>query len=71
MKQYERTCQGVSAGAYSSREAAQKRIERARSLPGFTDEPHCFFIEEAVIDEDQWTEGYVTELWQCFQRPPQ
>ncbi|MFE2706521.1 hypothetical protein ACFXI6_45810 [Streptomyces mirabilis] len=48
-------------GAYSSREAAQKRIERARSLPGFTDEPNCFYIEEAVIDEDQWTEGYVTE----------
>ncbi|MFI0962514.1 hypothetical protein ACH4S8_14095 [Streptomyces sp. NPDC021080] len=47
-------------GVYSSRERAQERIERARTLPGFADEPNCFYIEEAVIDEDQWTEGYVT-----------
>ena len=48
-------------GTYSSRDAAQRRIERARLLPGFADEPNCFYIEEAVIDEDLWTEGYVTE----------
>ncbi|WP_392960332.1 hypothetical protein [Streptomyces sp. LN245] len=47
-------------GVYSSRELAQERIERARTLPGFADEPNCFSIEEAVINEDQWTEGYVT-----------
>ncbi|MEU6391011.1 hypothetical protein [Streptomyces sp. NPDC046939] len=48
-------------GAYSSREAAEGRVERARRLPGFADEPACFYIEEAVLDEDQWTEGFVTE----------
>ncbi|MFF4054268.1 hypothetical protein ACFYZ8_19095 [Streptomyces sp. NPDC001668] len=48
-------------GTYSSRERAQERIERARTLPGFADEPNCFYIEEAVIDEDHWTEGYISE----------
>ncbi|MEV6805286.1 hypothetical protein [Streptomyces sp. NPDC051132] len=48
-------------GTCSSRELAQKRMKRARSLTGFADEPDCFHIEEAVIDEDHWTEGYTTE----------
>lgn len=48
-------------GTYSSREAAQARIERARTLPGFSEEPDCFYIEESVVDEDNWTEGYVTD----------
>ncbi|MFD5073682.1 hypothetical protein [Streptomyces sp. NPDC058371] len=46
-------------GTYSSREAARERIERARRLPGFADEPDCFYIQESVLDEDEWTEGYV------------
>ncbi|MEU0071890.1 hypothetical protein ABZ027_20425 [Streptomyces sp. NPDC006332] len=46
-------------GTYSSREAALMRIERARRLPGFADEPDCFSIQESVLDEDEWTEGYV------------
>jgi hypothetical protein len=60
---------GSAIGARSPRTAdrgararfIEGNIEQARSLPGFTDEPNCFSIEEAVIDEDQWTEGYVTE----------
>lgn len=48
-------------GTYSSREAALGRIGRARQLPGFRDEPECFYVEEFVVDEDQWTEGYVTD----------
>ena len=46
-------------GIYSSRELAQERMARARSLPGFRDEPDCFYIEEAAVDEDEWTDGYV------------
>jgi len=46
-------------GIYSSRELAQERIARARNLPGFRDEPNCFYIGEATIDEDEWTDGYV------------
>ncbi|MFD5115691.1 hypothetical protein ACFWNG_25815 [Streptomyces sp. NPDC058391] len=46
-------------GTYSSREAARRRIERARQLPGFADEPNCFYIQDSVLDEDEWTSGYV------------
>ncbi|OEJ95843.1 hypothetical protein [Streptomyces thermolilacinus] len=48
-------------GTYSSGEAARARIGRARELPGFRDEPMCFYVEECVVDEDQWAEGYVTD----------
>jgi hypothetical protein len=48
-------------GTYSSREAARARIERARQLPGFSDEPDCFYVEESEVDKDEWTEGYVTD----------
>ena len=47
-------------GIYSSRELAQERMAHARVLPGFRDEPDCFYIEEAALDEDEWTTGYVT-----------
>jgi hypothetical protein len=47
-------------GVYSSREAATRRIEAARTLPGFRDEPRCFYISSNEVDEDQWTEGYFT-----------
>ena len=40
-------------GTYSSREAAQNRIERARKLPGFREEPNCFHVDEYVVDEDE------------------
>jgi hypothetical protein len=48
-------------GTYSSRDAARARIERARQLPGFSDEPDCFYVEEFAMDKDEWTEGYVTD----------
>ncbi|SEF03137.1 hypothetical protein SAMN05216489_09767 [Streptomyces sp. 3213] len=47
-------------GVYSTRELAHERITQAKLLPGFRDEPDCFYIEEAVIDEPEWTKGYVT-----------
>ncbi|MYZ33946.1 MULTISPECIES: hypothetical protein [unclassified Streptomyces] len=48
-------------GTYSSREAARDRIERARKLSGFHEEPNCFYVDESVVDKDEWTEGYVTD----------
>ncbi|GGU16208.1 DUF7336 domain-containing protein [Lentzea flava] len=45
-------------GVYSSRENAMARIERAKELPGFRDEPECFYIGEYTLDEDQWTTGF-------------
>lgn len=47
-------------GVYSSRENALARIERAKELDGFRDEPECFYVSEYTLDEDQWTEGFIT-----------
>ena len=50
-------------GAYSSREVAQSRIEALyRKLPGFSDDDGEFIIDEYEIDQDNWCEGYVTEI---------
>ena len=46
-------------GIYSTRERAEERMERARLLPGFQDEPECFVLEGYELDEDTWTEGFV------------
>jgi hypothetical protein len=45
-------------GVYSSDAAAQARIEPARTLPGFSDEPDCFHITLYTLDKDEWTEGF-------------
>lgn len=47
-------------GVYSSRENASARIERAKELEGFRDEPECFYIDEYTLDEGQWTTGFIT-----------
>ena len=47
-------------GAYSTADRAQDRIERARQLPGFEDEPECFYIDRYVVDRDCWGEGFIT-----------
>ncbi|TQM83826.1 hypothetical protein FHX81_6254 [Saccharothrix saharensis] len=47
-------------GVYSTGARARERIERARTTPGFADEPDCFTVVRHVVDEDAWTEGFVT-----------
>jgi len=47
-------------GIYSSTEAAQDGINRARKLPGFQEEPDCFNIDRYTLDEDNWTNGFVS-----------
>lgn len=47
-------------GIYSSPEAAQGGINRARKLAGFQDEPDCFNIDRFTVDEDNWTDGFMT-----------
>ena len=46
-------------GVYSSREKADAAVERLGRLPGFSDAPDGFHIDEYRVDQDQWTEGYV------------
>lgn len=45
-------------GVYATEEAAQARIDRARTQPGFKDEPECFLIDAATLGDDLWAEGY-------------
>jgi hypothetical protein len=45
-------------GVHSSDAAAQARIESARTLPGFSDEPDCLQITLCTFDKDEWTEGF-------------
>jgi hypothetical protein len=47
-------------GIYSSEHAAQERIGRARTQPGFREEPDCFLIDPYTLDEDRWIEGFIT-----------
>ena len=47
-------------GVYADPASAEAAIARARSLPGFRDEPDCFMIDTYTVGKDQWTEGFVT-----------
>jgi hypothetical protein len=46
-------------GVYSSREKAQEAVARLGQLPGFSDAPDGFHIDEYRVDQDHWVEGYV------------
>jgi hypothetical protein len=45
-------------GVYSSHRSASGRMDSAKSLPGFSDEPNCFILSKYKIDDDQWVEGF-------------
>jgi hypothetical protein len=47
-------------GVFSTRRRADERVRRARSQPGFRDEPDCFMIECYTLDQDEWPEGFAT-----------
>lgn len=46
-------------GVYSSREMAEAAVSRLSRLPGFSDTPDGFHIDEYPVDQDQWKDGYV------------
>jgi hypothetical protein len=48
-------------GVYSTREKAEKAIERLRKQPGFKELANYFCIDEYRVDQDHWAEGFVTE----------
>ena len=48
-------------GVYSSPEAAERAQQRLAAVPGFRDVPNGFCIDRYAVDQDHWTEGYVTE----------
>jgi hypothetical protein len=45
-------------GVYSSRGNAERAIARLSHLPGFSDAPNGFHIDEYRVDQDHWVEGY-------------
>ncbi len=51
---------GKLIGVYSSRERAEEAKSRSLGLPGFREVPDGFIIDEYLVDQDNWTEGYVT-----------
>ncbi len=46
-------------GIYSSRALAEEAEDRARALPGFSEEPEGFVIEQYEVDRDHWSRGFV------------
>jgi hypothetical protein len=46
-------------GIYSSRSLAAAAEERSRRLPGFSEEPDGFTIEQYEVDKDHWSRGFV------------
>jgi hypothetical protein len=47
-------------GVYSSRANAQAAITRLSQVPGFSEAPAGFHIDEYQVDKDEWVEGYST-----------
>lgn len=59
-------------GIYSTKEAAFSAIEKVKTQPGFSECPQLrepsvdenvvdgFYIDEYTLDEDHWTDGYLT-----------
>ncbi|MGL5818301.1 MAG: AbrB/MazE/SpoVT family DNA-binding domain-containing protein [Phycicoccus sp.] len=48
-------------GVFSTSDASRAAIEDARRLPGFRNHPDSFMVDTYVIDEAQWTDGFVSE----------
>lgn len=52
--------EGKLLGVYSTKERAEARIVKARSLPGFRRFPSDFVIARYEVDLDQWLTGFAT-----------
>ena len=46
-------------GVYSSQEKADEAVARLGRLPGFSEAPDGFHVDEYRVDQDHWVEGYV------------
>ena len=47
-------------GIYSDLSQAEEAMVRTLKLPGFCDHPDGFLVDEYPLDEDNWTDGFVT-----------
>jgi homoserine kinase type II len=47
-------------GVYRTQSAADAAIARLRKQPGFRERPEAFAVDRYRLDEDHWTEGFIT-----------
>ena len=47
-------------GIFSTQARADRRIELARSEPGFRDEPDCFYVSTYELDRHLWLDGFIS-----------
>ncbi|MEV8100427.1 hypothetical protein [Kitasatospora sp. NPDC085879] len=47
-------------GIYSTEQAAEAQLARARQLSGFSGEPDCFEIVPVELNQEMWLDGYFT-----------
>ena len=50
----------IMIGVYSSAAAAEEAVRRLCLQPGFLDHPNDFTVDAYELDEDHWTEGFIT-----------
>lgn len=48
-------------GIYGTKKKAEDAKKRLKKAPGFKKNLKGFSIDEYVVDEDHWTEGFVTK----------
>ena len=49
-------------GVYRSQEAAADAVTRLSDQPGFRQHPSGFHVDAYRLDQDHWTEGFVSVL---------
>lgn len=52
-------CDPKSIGIFSGREKAEAAMRMLRDKPGFRDWPGGFRIFRSVLDQPEWTDGFV------------
>jgi hypothetical protein len=50
----------IVLGVYSTRQAAEEAQEYFRTQRGFRDYPDGFVLQETLLDQHMWSEGFVT-----------
>lgn len=47
-------------GVYDTQSEADAAVARLRSLPGFCDHPEGFEVTPYELNQDHWTEGFIS-----------
>ena len=45
-------------GVYSTKDKASTAIQKYRSISGFRDYPDGYIVDEYVLDQDNWEDGF-------------